>query len=104
MDKQFAYFLFGIQFLAAVSVVCGLTFFIGFSGGLDLIGYELPGLSATFYMLPIVFPLTVLSYVLAPKLKNKTIDSLLLLIVLISNVILSIQVIRVLRALVGWFV
>ena len=104
MDKQFAYFFFGIQFLAVVSILCGSTFYVGFSGGLDLTGYELPGLRATFFMLPIVFPLSVLSYVLTPKMKNKTLDSFVLMIVLILNVILAFHVVRVLRALVGWFV
>jgi hypothetical protein len=55
-------------------------------------------------MLPIVFPFTVLTSVIYPKLKNQTLASLLLIIVLISNAVLVIQVIRMLRELPGWFV
>ena len=104
MDKQFAYIFFGIQSLAIVSILCGSAFFIVFSGGFDLAGYGLPGLIATMYTFPIVFPLTFLGYVLVPRLKNKTIASIVLSIVLISNVVLAIQVVRVFWALFEWFV
>ena len=103
MGKQFAYIFFGIEFFGTLVALCKLVFFAGVetSGGLDLMGYEIPGLSETFLVLPIAFPLTVLAYALYPKLKNQILASLLLVLVLISNVILVIQVLRILINWVG---
>ena len=103
MDKQFAYIFFGIEFLGLVSIILGSLFLVGFSGGLDLIGYDFPGYSETIFMLQIVFPLTAFFYATSSKLKNQTLASLLLLLVLISNIVLAVQVARVLRELIGWF-
>jgi len=66
-------------------------------------GYDFPGFSETFFMLPIVFPFTVLTHVIYPRLKNQILASSLLIIAFISNAVLAIQVVRVLRELIEWF-
>jgi hypothetical protein len=59
-------------------------------------GYGIPGLGETIFLLPIVFPLTVLTYAGYPKLKKQILSSLLLTLVLIFNLILVIEVLRIL--------
>jgi hypothetical protein len=103
MDKSLAYCFFGIQAIGGVSVFLVSLFFVGFGGGLDLTGYEFPGFSATVFMLPIVFPFTALVYVIDSRVKNQILASLLLIIVLISNAILALHVLRMLRELLSWF-
>jgi len=100
MDKQFAYTFFAIQFVGAMLILCLSVFFAGAGGGLDLTGYEVPGFSGIFLLLPIVFPLTLLTYIGYSKLKNQTLASLLLLFAFVSNIVFVIEVIRV---LLGWF-
>lgn len=101
MDKQFAYIFFGIELFGTLVGLCKLVFYAGIatSGGSDLLGYEIPGLSETFFILPIAFPLTVLTYAIYPRLKNQILASMLLALVLISNLILVIEVVRI---LINW--
>ena len=100
MDKSFTYIFFGIQFLAVITVLCKSVFFAA-GGGLDYTGYEMPGFSETFLLLPVVFPLTVLTYAIYPKLKNQRFALLLLIAVLISNMVLAIEVLRILIDWIG---
>ena len=104
MDKSLAYFFFGVQAVGTVTLLLVALFLLGFSGGFDLIGYEFPGFMETVFLLPIVFPFTILIYIADSRLKNQKLVSLLLIIVFISNVILIFQVLRMLRELIGWFV
>lgn len=107
MITQFLYrlhpFMFGIQLLGIASSFWAFMFLAIFGGAFDLIG-DFPGFYETCIILPFAFPLTLVTYVNYPKLKNRNLALWLLISTLILNAILAIQVILVLYRLLGWFI
>jgi|SRR5687767_4049932 len=90
--------MLGIQFLGVVSVLMIGWFLAAASGGLDILEYDPPGLSETCIMLPILFPFTVISFAIYPRIEGWKLANWLLIITTILNVILAFQIIRFLYA------
>ena len=81
--------MFGIQIVGTLSVAF-LGFFVAMAGGgLDILEFD-PGLSETCIMLPFVFPLTLITFVNYPRLKDRKWVQLLLIITVIVNIILAV--------------
>ena len=93
------------MFVFHILGVFALLLVVGFAGGLDLAGGDVPGLEATCVMLPIAFVLTIITLVLFPRLKKDVAESfgmLLLIAVIIINGVLVVEAFTVAHTLFKW--
>lgn len=90
--------MLGIQFLGVASIFLIGWFLAAAAGGLDTMEYDPPGLSETCVMLPFVFPFTLITFAIYPRIEKWKLAKWLLLIATMVNVILAIQITRTLYA------
>jgi hypothetical protein len=96
--ERYIHWLFGImlgvQIVGFLSLLFMGIFIAGASGGLDMMEFDPPGLDETCMMLPFAFPLTLVSYMSFPRLKKQKWVAWFMVFTTIVNVILAIQVIK----------
>ena len=84
--------MLAIQVLAIVSIVLIGLFVALAGGGLDIMEFDLPGLSETCILLPFIVPFTMIIVVSYPKLKGWKFTKWLLIFTIILNCLLTIPI------------
>ena len=97
LESRF-HWIFGIMLTIQIMIIVAIVL-IGYAllmtaGGLDLIGFDPPGLDELCNILPFVFPLTLITSVSYPRLKGQKWAKWLLIFTVIVNVVLIVQLAR----------
>ena len=83
--------MFGVQIIGCVSIFVIGWFLYMASGALDIMDYDPPGLTESCNLLPIVFPLTLITYLGYPRVKGQKWAKGFLIFIAILNFIFAIQ-------------
>ena len=83
--------MFGLQIIGCVSIFMIGWFLTAATGALDIMDYDPPGLTESCNLLPIVFPLTLVTYLSYPKVKGRKWAKGFLIFIAILNFIFAIQ-------------
>jgi hypothetical protein len=95
--------MLGIQIIGAVSIAFLAFVVIMGGGGLDIVEFDPPGFTEACTMLPFVFPLTLLTFIIYPRRKGRRWAQWLLIFTVIVNVILAVSLGMVLLMSLGIF-